>query len=143
MSTLLNWWARRTGRCFYQHTTGQRSWEIPLSGLSKGGQWYVHSEILEFLRHGTKDLVCPLPSTPLQEQGSVEDGDALEETAPKEVRVPPATQEGRVLMAQSDSYILPPPPHLRTHMHFHFHFFMCHVCPPPLIQFCASPLYIT
>ncbi len=71
-----------------------------------------------------EDLVCPLPSTPLQEQGSEEGGDALEETAPPPTKCPkkcricgtPATErrvvmaEWRVVMAESDSYISPPPP---------------------------------
>ncbi len=41
---------------------------IPPSGLSAQRQWYLYKEIREFCRAGTKDLVCPLPATPLEEQ---------------------------------------------------------------------------
>jgi len=37
------------------------------SGLSRERQCYLYNQICEFCRAGTENLICPLPSTPLEE----------------------------------------------------------------------------
>ena len=39
--------------------------EIPPPGLTLERQWYLYNKIREFCPDNTKDIVCPLPQTPL------------------------------------------------------------------------------
>ena len=57
-------------------------------GLSKERQWYLYNQIREFCRAGTEDLVCPLPSRPLE--GCDENQHEVESEEESEAQVPPA-----------------------------------------------------
>ena len=62
---------------FWVPTTAELPPQILPSGLSNERQWYLYNEIREFCRHGTKDLVCPLPSAPQQHTNTREDDDII------------------------------------------------------------------
>ena len=64
--------------------------QILPSGLSNEWQWYLYRKIREFCRPGTEDLVCPLPSTPLQDDPITDgDGDGGRLSDDEETRPPP------------------------------------------------------
>ena len=67
---------------------------IKPSGLSGERQWYLYNRIREFCRAGTEDLVCPLPSTPLEECDEDNHGE-VESEEENEAQVPPAKRVQR------------------------------------------------